>query len=133
MLLPELEVDLLALGLTTRLLDVASGHCRSAEVDSDVGAQRALETAHVGAVDNAVAHAAEQAVEVWAAKVGARLELGQRILVSADRVEDNVLCRVGVDLLREVRVDAQELVLIVAARTHRLRFERGEERLEPFE
>lgn len=69
MLLPELEVDLLARSLLTRLLDVPRRNVGSAEVDSDLGPKRALEAVHVGAVQDAVAHTAQQALEVGAAKV----------------------------------------------------------------
>lgn len=91
MLLPKLEVDFLAPCLLARLLDVAGRNVGTAEVHADVGAERALETADVGPVDDAVAHAAEQAMEVGTSKVGARLEFGERVLVGSDRVEDNVL------------------------------------------
>lgn len=131
MLLPELEVDLLARSLLTRLLDIPRCNVGSAEVDSDFCPERALQAVHVGAVQDAVAHAAEQALEVGAAKVCSRLELGEGILVSADGVEHNVLRGVGIHLLSEICVDAQKLVTVGAA--ERLGFERGEERLEPFE
>jgi len=131
MLLPELEVDFLARGHLTRLLDIPRRNVGSAEVYSDFCPERALEAVHVGAVQDAVAHTAEQALEVGTTKVGPRLEFGQRILVGTNRVEHNVLRSVGIHLLREVGVDAQELVAIGAAQG--LRFERGEERLEPLE
>jgi hypothetical protein len=131
MLLPELEVDLLARRLFTRALDIASRNVGSAEVDSDLGPERALQAVHVGAVEDAVAHTAQETLEVWATKVRSRFEFGEGILVCADRVEHNVLRRVGVHFLRQVRVDAKELVAVCAAEG--LGFERGEERLEPFE
>jgi hypothetical protein len=131
MLLPELEVDLLARRLLTRALDIASRNIGSAEVHSDFGAERAFQAVHVGTVKDAVAHTAQEALEVRAAKVCSRFEFGEGILVCANRVEDNVLRRVGIHFLRQVCVDAQELVAVAAAEG--LRFERGEQRLEPFE
>jgi hypothetical protein len=131
MLLPELEVDLLALGLLTRIANIARRNTGSAEVHTDLGPERALQTVHVRAVQDAVAHATQQTREVGAAEVGARLEFGKRILVRADRVKNNVLRSVDVHFLRKVRMDAQELVAVGAAEG--LRFERGEQRLEPLE
>jgi len=132
MLLPELEVDLLARRHLARLLDIPSRRVGTAEVHSHVGPQRALETAHICPVNDAVAHAAEQASKVWTAEVGAGLEFREGILVRAHRVEDDILRSVGINLLREIGVDAQELVAFSAWAAQRLCLERGEERLEPF-
>lgn len=70
MLFPELEVHLLALSLLTSLVDIPRCNIRSTEVHTDLCAQRALQAVHVGAVQDAVAHATEQALEVWATEVG---------------------------------------------------------------
>lgn len=111
-LLPELEVHLLTCRLLTRLLNVPGRNVRPAEVHTDICLQRALQPVHVRAVQQAVAHAAQQAGEVRTTEVGPGLELGEGILVGTDRVEDNVLRCVGVHFLRQVCVDAQELVAV---------------------
>lgn len=130
-LLPELEVHLLTCRFLTRLLDIPGRNVRPAEVHTDIRLQRALQPVHVRAVQQAVAHAAQQAGKVRTTEVGPGLELGEGILVGADRIEDNVLRGVGVHFLRQVGVDAQELVAI--RRAAGLGFQRREEGLEPFE
>src|SRR5687767_5297959 len=113
-----------------------TSHGGAAEVHADSCPDAALETVHVGAVEDAVAHGLEDAGEVGATEVGARLELRQGVVVGANAVEDDVLLRVRVELLREVRVDLEELDA-VAPRDARglgaLRLERREQRLETLE
>lgn len=125
MLLPELEVDLLAGGLLASLLDVSGSDAGTAEIDADVGLETALEAVDVSAVDDSVAQGTEELAEVRAAKVGAALELGEGIFIGADGVEDDVVCGVDVDLLGEVGVDAQELVAVVGGSAEILGLERG--------
>lgn len=50
MFLPELEVDLLARRLLTRLLNISSRYVRPTEVHTDIRPQRALQPVHVRAV-----------------------------------------------------------------------------------
>jgi len=124
MLLPELEIDLLARRLLTRLLDIARRDIRAAEIHPDIRAQRALQAAHIAAIHDAVAHATQQPGEIGPPEIRAALQLRQRILVRADRVEDDVVRRVDVDALGEVGVDAQEVGAVGAGRAHALGFER---------
>ena len=133
MLLPELEIDLLARRLLTRLLDIARRNTGAAEIHPDIRAQRALQAAHVAAIHDAVAHAAQQLGEIGPPEIRAALQLRQRILVRADRVEDDVVRRVDVDALGEVGVDAQEVGAVGAGLAHALGFEQRQQALEPLE
>jgi hypothetical protein len=130
MLLPELKVHLLARSLLTRHLDIPRRNTGPAKVHTHLRPQRALQPIHIGTIQNAIAHATQQAREIRASKVRATLELGEGIFVGTDGVEHNVLRGVDVHFLRQVRVDAQELVAVGPAG---LCFERGEEGLEPLE
>lgn len=130
MLLPELEVHLLACRGLAGLPDRPRRRIGTTEVHTDVCSQRALQTAHVAAIQDAIAHATQQAREIGTTKVGTGLKLSEGILVGAYRVQHDVVRRVDIDLLGEVGVDAQELIAIAAA--HGLRFQRGKQILEPF-
>lgn len=109
---------------------------RTAEVHTDRRLHAPLEAVHVGAVEDAVAHGLEHALEVGTAEVGARLELRQRVMIGPNTIEDDVLLRVHVELLREVGVDLEELHAVAAGDARRLRalrLERRQQRLEPLE
>jgi hypothetical protein len=69
MLLPELEVNLLASSLLTRLMNIPRRNVRSAKVHTDLCPKRALQAIHVGAIQDTIAHTAQQALEIRAAKV----------------------------------------------------------------
>jgi hypothetical protein len=131
MLLPELEVNLLASSLLTRLVNIPCCNIGSAKVHTDFCPKRALEAIHVGAIEDTIAHTTQQALEIRSAKIRPRLEFSEGILVRTHRVEHNVLRGVCIHFLREIGVDAQELVTVVAAKG--LGFERGKKRLEPLE
>lgn len=106
------------------------------EINSDIRLHLALQPAQIGPVQNALAHALEQAAEIGPAKVRAALQLGQRVEDAADAVQHDVLRRVDVQLLREVGVDAQELVAVVAGLLRRLLalgLKGREQDLEPLE
>lgn len=114
-LLPELKVDLLARRLLTRLLDIPCRDIWSAEIHTHVCPQRALQPVHICAVQQPVAHAAQQTREVGTPEVRSALELSEGILICADRVQDDVLRGVCVHLLCQVGVDTQELVAVALA------------------
>ncbi len=82
---------------------------RATEVNSDCRAHAPLKAIQVGPVENALLHRSKQPLEVGATKVGAGLQLGKRIHLGTDAVEDDVLCCVHVEFLGQVRVDLQEL------------------------
>ena len=84
MLLPELEIDLLACRFLACLFDTPCCSVGAAEVDSNVGPESAFQTVDVGAVNDTVTHATEEAGEVGTAKVGSGFELGEWILVGSD-------------------------------------------------
>ena len=100
MFLPELEVNFLASRFLARALNRPSRIVGTAKVYSDFSPERAFQAIHVRAIENTVAHTAEQALEVWTTEIGARFELSQGILVSTDRVKDNVLRGVDIHFLR---------------------------------
>lgn len=109
---------------------------RTAEIDTDSRLHAALEAIDVRAVQDTLSHAVEYPREVGAPEVGAGLELGQGVVVGADAVEDDVLRRVHVELLREERVDLEELDAVASGDARRLvalAFQRGQQRLEPLE
>lgn len=111
--------------------------CRgTTEVYTDGCAHAALETAQVRPVEDAVAHGGKELCKVGPPKVGARLEFGEGVDLGTDRVEHDVLRGIHVELLREVGVDLEKLDTVAAGalcRLVRLRLERGQQRLEPFE
>ena len=107
---------------------------RAAKVYTDRCAHAALKTAEVGPVENAVSHRGEESLEVGTTKVGAGLELRERVHLGADAVEHDVLRRVHVELLRQICVDLEELDARRAGDAGRLVglfFEGGEQCLEP--
>ena len=135
MFLPEAELDVVGRRVLGRLLDIPGRRVGSAEVNTDVVAHVGVQASNVRTVGDAVSHALEQLVKVRTTKVGARLELGERIDRGADGVDVDVGLRVHVEFLREVDVDAQELgrSFLVGRVGLRLLFEGGEQGLEPFE
>lgn len=87
-------------------------------------------------VDDTVTHACEELSEVGAAKVGAGLELSKRVDISTNRVEDDVLRGIHIELLSKVGVNLQKFYTARAGDTSslaRLVLERREESLKPLE
>ena len=112
MLLPKLKLHIRPAHLPARLADVARGLVRPAKVHAHVGAQAAVQATaagHVRPVQDPVAHRREQLGKVRAAKVCARVQLGERVLFRPDGVEHDVVGGVDVHLLGEVGVDAQKV------------------------
>src|SRR5690625_4290827 len=113
-----------------------TGSRRPAKVDADGCTHAPFQAVEVSPVKDAVAHGCEEPTEVGPAKVCARLELGKRIHVGADTVEDNVLSGVHVEALGKIGVDLEELNARRAGQTGRLVglvLERRQKRLEPLE
>ena len=137
MLLPEFEADVPRLDRLARPLDIPRGDIRSTEVDPDLGLQVPFQPAQIPPGRNLIPHGGEQALEVRASEVGAGFEFRQGVDGGADGVEGDVEGGVDVEFLGEVGVDAQELVVVFFAAVRGglggLRFEAGEEGLEPFE
>ena len=136
MLLPESKVDVPRARRPRGAPDAPGGDVGAAEVDADVGPQVPAQAAHVAPVQDAVPHGAEQPLEVGPPEVGPRPQLGQGVLVGAGGVEHDVGLGVGVHLLGQVGVDAQELGalgLALGGGLGRLLLERGEQGLEPLE
>lgn len=133
MLLPELELNLARRHVVACLPDVPRRLAGTAEVHTDTRLDARLQTGHVSPVQDAVTHAREQLLEVGATEVGPAAQLGERVLVCADGVEDDVLRSGRVQALGEVGVDAQEVVAVAATLLQGLRLEGGEQCLEPLE
>lgn len=137
LLFVETKHDLVAQRrLSARLFDLPGGSVRPAEVDADVRPQGPLHAGDVRLIEDTLPHGHEQLVEVRSAEVGPAVQLRQRILGAADRVQHDVLRRVDVESLRQVGVDPEELEALAARLAGRrlgLGFERGEQGLEPFE
>ena len=120
----------------TSLLDTPGRHIRPAEINPDIRPDRTIQaTAHIRTIANTLAHPLKQALEIRTAEVGTGLEFGEGIVGGADGVEDDVGGGVEVEVLGEVGVDSEELDASGPGRRRgrRLRLERGQERLEPFE
>ena len=133
MLLPKLELDLRNGSLPASPLDVPSRHARPAKVNPDLGLQAAFHPGNVTLIEDAVAHGRQQPREMRPPKVGPGLELGEGILVGADRVEHDVVGGVHVDLLGEVGVDPQKVLAASAGPAQALGLEARQQRLEPLE
>lgn len=135
MFLPEAKPHLPPRRILGRPLDIPGGGVGPAEIHPDVRLQAALQPADVRAVHDAVAHGAEEAVEIGAAEIGAGAEFGERVLGGADAVEVDVGGGVNVHLLGEIGVDPQELRARarVSGRGLGLLLQAAEQRLEPFE
>lgn len=96
----------------------------------------ALQAIQVRPIQDTIPHAREQLGEVGPTKVGARLQLGQRVAIGSHGVQNDVVCGVDVELLGQVRVNLQELDARAsrhASRLGRLLLERGQQSLEPLE
>ena len=159
MFFPESEEDLADGGLLARLFDITGckednllapfrsstrvggrnaelTSCgRTTEVDTDRGTH-ALEAVDVSPVKDTITHHLKDLGEVGATEVRARLEFSQRIEISTDGVEHDVLRRVHIELLGEVGVDLEELHATATGNAGglvTLSLERGEESLEPLE
>lgn len=134
MLLPEPKPDILPRYLSCGSPDISRRRVRPAKVHPDVRPQTAVQPPDVTPVQDPAADRLEQAFEVRAAEVGAAAELRQRVHRVAHAVDVNVRHRVRVQLLRQVRVDPEELgpAPRTGRRVGRLRLQRRQELLEPF-
>lgn len=144
MLLPESKSHVRHRRRLTSLLDGPSNRIGPAEVNADIRPQRAVQAAaQIRVIEDAIAHAGKQALEIGTAEVGAGLEFGEGIVGGADGVEDDVGGGVEVEALGEVSVDLEKFDAGAGRAAgpgggrerggRGLRFERGQERLEPFE
>jgi hypothetical protein len=116
MLFPKLELDPTDSSLLTSLLDIPRSHIRPTKVHPDLTLPTPIQTRQITLVQNPLAHPHKQTIEIRPSKIRPRRQLRQRILVRPDRVQDDILRRVGIHALRQVRVDPQELLLRAGAR-----------------
>ena len=137
MLLPKPKPNIPARHALASPANPPSRDVGPAEINADIRAQRALEaTAQIAMIQNAIAHAGEQPLEIGTAEIGAGFEFGEGIVGGADGVEHDVGRGVEIEPLGQVGVDFQEFDSRGAwrgCRGRRLGFERGQEGLEPFE
>lgn len=110
MLFPKLELHLRATRPLTRILNRPCRHTWATEVHTHVGPHIRLQPRQIRTIQNPIPHPAKQPREIGPPKVRARFELRQRINRGANTVEHDVLRRVEIQLLRQVGVDAEELL-----------------------
>lgn len=134
-LLPKLKLDLLNRRLLARLFDISRRHIRPAEVHSYIRLASLIQARQVRLIQDPLPHRHKQTIEIGTSEIRSTRQLSQGILIRAYRVQNDVLCGVGIHLLRQIGVDPEELVGIGATSTHALalRFETLQESLEPFE
>lgn len=126
-LFPEFKLDILHRGFFTRLPDISRGRVGPAEIHAHLGLGTTLQTREVILAQNTLPHADQQSMKIRPAEIGPRVQLSQGIFFRTHGVEHDVLRRVDVDALREIRVNAEELSIRTRARhAQRLRFERRE-------
>lgn len=134
MLLPKRKVHVPRTHPPRRLPNIPRRRIRPTEIHPHLRPDTRIQPANIRPTQNPIPHRAKQPLEIRPPEVRPAPQLRQRIHRRAHAVELNVLDRVLVEALREVRVDAEEL-----RRTLRvgcgggLGFEAGEQRLEPFE
>ena len=133
MLLPELELHLACRRILASPPDISRRRTGTAEIHTNACLEAGLHAGHISAVEDTVAHSEEQFLEVGTTKVGAAAQLGKRVLVGTNGVEDNVLSSGNVEALSEVSVNAEEVASVGAGLLQGLRLKRGEQCLEPFE
>lgn len=132
-LLPELELHILARRRMGSLANLARRRIRPAEVHPDLGLEP-MQARHIRLVLETVAHSREEAAPIGPSEVRAALQLRQRIKVLPDGVEVDIRGGIVIQPLREIRVDPQELRAALAGRRRRrLRLQRRQQRLEPLE
>lgn len=134
MLLPKRKIHIPRTHPPRRLPDIPRRRIRPTEIHPHLRPHTRVQAADIRPAQDAIAHRAEQALEVRAPEVRPAAQLRQRVDGRAHAVELDVLDRVRVEALRQVRVDAQELRRALrVGRGRGLGLEAGEQRLEPFE
>lgn len=134
MLLPKSKANFLGGTFLGRLANGLGRRIGSAEIHTNSRPQRRVETRQVRLIHETRVHGLEERFKVRTAEFRACPELGERVDLLPDGVKVDVGRGVLVESLRQVCVDAQELLSIPTVRFRGgLCFERGKQRLEPFE
>jgi len=133
MLLPKRKLHIPRTHPLRRLPNLSRRRIRPTEIHAHLGPDRRIQPANIPAPEDPIPHRGKQPPEIRSSEVRPAAQLRQRIDRRAHAVELDVLDRVHVQALREVRVDAQEVGAAAARVGRGLRFEAGEQCLEPFE
>lgn len=106
---PETKVNIRCRCRVTCFPDRSSCYAWPTEVYTDICPQSPLHSSNVTLVDDSVPHSSEEFREIRTSILGPSPELSQRVNLHTNTVQHNILCGVGIKLLCEVRVDAQEI------------------------
>jgi len=113
--LPKAKVNFWCWSCYASLSNASCRSAGSAEVYTNVCPQCPFQSSDVWLIHDPVPHCREELGEIRATVLCSGPELRQGINLHSDAVEYNVLSRIYIESLGEIRVDPQELLILSAA------------------
>ena len=133
MLLPKLKLNIPRRSRHSSTPNLPRSRIRPTEINPYLSSHRTLQPTHIRLIDEPIPHGSKETPKIRPPEIRPTPQLRQRIEALPHGVEVDIRRGVVIQPLREIRMDAQEFCTPLACGGGGgLRFQRGEEGLEPF-